>query len=54
MPKYTLETIIVILILLWLLGWLIIPAAGNLVHLILVIVLVVVIVRLVQGKRPLP
>ena len=50
-----LETIIVILILLWLLGAFVtpIPAIGSLVHLLLVIVLVVVVVRLLQGRRPI-
>jgi hypothetical protein len=46
-----LETIIVILILLWLLGFIgpsvspRIPRSGNLVHILLVIVLILVIVR---------
>jgi hypothetical protein len=54
MPRYTLETVAVVLIILWLLGWLVIPTAGNLVHFLLVLVLVVIIIRLLQGKRPLP
>lgn len=54
MPRYTLETIVVILIILWLLGWLVMPAAGNLVHLLLVLILAVILIRIVQGKRPLP
>ena len=37
---------------LWLLGWLVVPIAGNLVHLLLVIILVVVVIRLVQGRPP--
>ena len=53
MPRYALETIALILIILWLLGWLVIPTAGNLIHLLLVILLVVIVVRLIQGKRPL-
>jgi Family of unknown function (DUF5670) len=50
-----LETIIVILLVLWLLGWLVtpIPAVGGLVHLLLVVILVVVVIRLLQGRRPL-
>ena len=50
-----LETIIVILLILWLLGAFItpIPAVGGLVHLLLVVVLVVVVIRLLQGRRPL-
>jgi hypothetical protein len=54
MPRYTLETIIVILLLLWLLGWFALPGLGSLVHLLLVVLLVVVIIRVLQGRRPLP
>jgi hypothetical protein len=43
-------TIILILIVLWALGWGFVPAAGSLIHLILVIALIVLIVRLVQGR----
>lgn len=53
MPRYALETIIVILVLLWLLGAFIVPLGSDLVHLLLVIVLVVVVVRLIQGRRVL-
>lgn len=53
-PRYTLETIILILIILWLLGWLVVPSLGNVVHLLLVIILIVVVVRLLQGRSPLP
>jgi hypothetical protein len=50
-----LETIIVILLILWLLGAFVIdiPAIGSLVHLLLVVILVVVVFRLLQGRRPL-
>ena len=51
MPRYTLETIIVVLILLWLLGAFISPFGGNLIHLLLVVILVVVVVRVLQGRR---
>lgn len=53
MPRYSLESLIVILLVLWLLGAFIIPTAGGLVHLLLVIVLVVVVIRLLQGRRGL-
>ncbi len=53
MPRYSLEAIVLILVILWLLGWLVIPMAGNLIHLLLLIVLVIVIARVLQGKRPL-
>ena len=53
MPRYTLETIILILLVLWLLGAFVAPIGGNLIHLLLVVVLVVVVVRLLQGRRVL-
>ncbi|MEO8647819.1 MAG: lmo0937 family membrane protein [Acidobacteriota bacterium] len=46
-----LETIIVILLVLWLIGFLAVPAAGNLIHLLLVIAIVVFVIRLIQGRR---
>jgi len=50
-----LETIIVILLILWLLGAFVtpLPAVGGLVHLLLVVVLIVVVIRVLQGRRPL-
>ena len=51
--RYPLESIILLLVVLWLLGAFVFPIGGSLVHLLLVIVLVVVIVRVLQGSRPL-
>ena len=45
-------TIAVVLLILWLLGFIVHPV-GSLIHILLVIALVVIIVRLVQGKRVL-
>jgi hypothetical protein len=45
-------TIAVILLILWLLGFVVYPV-GGLIHLLLVIALVVIIIRLVQGKKVL-
>jgi len=53
MPRYTLETIIVVLLILWLLGAFIAPFGGNLIHLLLVVILVVVVIRLLQGRSAL-
>ena len=53
MPRYALETVVIILIILWLLGWLAFPIGGNLIHLLLVVILVVVVIRLLQGRRAL-
>ena len=53
MPRYTLETIIVVLLILWLLGAFISPIGGNLIHLLLVVLLVVVVIRFILGRRVL-
>jgi hypothetical protein len=53
MPRYTLETIVVVLLILWLLGAFISPVGGNLIHLLLVVALVVVVIRLAQGRKVL-
>lgn len=47
-----LETIIVVLLILWLLGAFVtpLPAIGSLVHLLLVVVLVVVVIRLLRRR----
>jgi Na+/H+ antiporter NhaD/arsenite permease-like protein len=51
MPRYSLESIIILLVILWLLGAFIAPFGGNLIHLLLVVALVVVVLRLLQGRR---
>ncbi len=48
-----LETIAVILIILWLLGLVSSYTMGGFVHILLVVAVVVILVRLVQGRRPL-
>ena len=45
-------TICVILLILWLLGFLS-HVGGGLIHLLLVIAIVVVLIRVIQGRRPL-
>ena len=54
MPSYSLESIIVIVLILWLLGAFLYPIGGNLIHILLVVILVMVILRLAQGQRVLP
>jgi hypothetical protein len=53
MPKgtYMLETIAVILIVLWLLGLVTSYTMGGLIHVLLVIAIVVILVRIIQGRR---
>jgi hypothetical protein len=43
-------TIALVLLILWLLGFVVYPV-GGLIHLLLVIALIVVIVRLIQGRK---
>lgn len=45
--------LIVILVVLWLLGFLIIPIGNALIHVLLVIALVVLVYQLVTGRRSL-
>ncbi len=46
-----LETIIVILLVLWLLGLVTSYTMGGLIHILLVIAIVVLLVRVIQGRR---
>ncbi|WP_416224114.1 lmo0937 family membrane protein [Thiohalophilus sp.] len=46
-----LETIAVILIILWLLGLVSSYTMGGLIHILLVIALVVIVLRVIQGRR---
>ena len=48
-----LETIAVILIILWLLGLVSSYTMGGFVHLLLVVAVVVILIRVLQGRRPL-
>lgn len=44
-------TIVLILLVLWLLGFLVFPVAGGLIHILLVVALIVVLVRLFTGRK---
>jgi uncharacterized protein DUF5670 len=46
-----LETIAVILVVLWLLGFVSSYTMGGLIHVLLVIAVVVILVRVIQGRR---
>ena len=46
-----LETIAIILIILWLLGFVSSYTMGGLIHILLVIAVVVILVRLLRGRR---
>jgi len=47
-----LETIVVILVILWLLGYSL-HLAGGLIHILLVIAIIVILIRIIQGRKPL-
>jgi hypothetical protein len=46
-----LETLIVVLVLLWLLGMVSSYTLGGLIHVLLVVALVVLVLRVIQGRR---
>ena len=48
-----LETIAIILIVLWLLGLVSSYTLGGFIHILLVIALVVIVLRVIQGRGPL-
>ncbi|HEY8231139.1 MAG TPA: lmo0937 family membrane protein [Vicinamibacteria bacterium] len=48
-----LETIAVILIVMWLLGLVSSYTMGGLIHLLLVLAIAVVLIRVIQGRRPI-
>lgn len=45
-----LELLIVLVVICWLLGWLVFPVAGGLVHILLVVIIILVLVRLLSGR----
>ncbi|HEY7877737.1 MAG TPA: lmo0937 family membrane protein [Gemmatimonadaceae bacterium] len=45
-------TLVVILVVLWILGFGVFHVAGGLIHLLLVVALIIVVVRLLSGRRP--
>jgi hypothetical protein len=53
MPRYTLESVLLVVLLLWLVGAFISPFGGSLIHLLLVVAAAVLLVRLLQGRRAL-
>jgi len=47
-----LETLAIILIILWLLGLVSSYTMGGFIHILLVLAIIMIIIRLVQGRRP--
>ena len=48
-----LETIAVVLLLLWLFGLVTSYTVGGFIHLLLVLAIIVILVRIIQGRRPI-
>ncbi len=48
-----LETLAVVLLILWLLGVVTSYTAGGLIHILLVVAIVVVLIRVIRGRSPL-
>ncbi len=48
-----LETIAVILIVFWLLGYVSSYTMGGFIHILLAVAIVVILIRVIQGRRPL-
>ena len=46
-----LETIAVVLVILWLLGFVTAYTMGGLIHILLVLAVVVILIRVIQGRR---
>jgi hypothetical protein len=47
-----LETVVIVLVILWLLGLVTSNTMGGLLHVLLVIALVIVLLRIIRGRRP--
>jgi len=47
-----LQTIAIILIILWLLGYVTSYTMGGFIHILLVVAIVLVLVRIIQGRKP--
>ena len=48
-----LTTIAIILVVLWLLGFLAFPVLGGFIHILLVIAVILFLIRVIQGRNPL-
>jgi len=48
-----LYAVAVILIILWLLGFVVYPVGGSLIHILLVIAIIAILLRVIQGRKPI-
>ncbi len=44
-------TLVIILVILWLVGWIAIPSIGSLIHILIVVALILLIVNLIRGRK---
>jgi hypothetical protein len=44
--------IALIIILIWLFGWILLPAVGFLIHILLIIAIIILVIWLLTGRRP--
>ncbi len=49
-----LETILVVLLILWLLGLVSGYTLSGFIHILLVVAIAVILIRVIQGRRPIP
>ena len=49
-----LQTLAIVLVILWLLGYVSSYTMGGFIHILLVLAVVTVVIRLIQGRRVLP
>ncbi len=49
-----LMTIGIVLLILWLLGLVTSYTLGGFIHILLVLAIIVILIRLIQGRRPIP
>ena len=47
-----LETIAIVLVVLWLLGFVTSNTMGGFIHILLVIAIIVILIRIIRGRRP--
>ena len=54
-PKETvvLQTVLIVLLVLWVLGMVTANTLGGLIHILLAVAIIVVLVRVIQGRNPL-
>jgi hypothetical protein len=51
--KFMLTTIAVILLVLWLIGFIALPSLGWVIHILLVVAIIMFLIRIIQGRNPL-